>query len=792
MSAGMSYAKAAATAPSSSSSAGKDDAVSTADSSATGPSSHFNDSDLGEVSTSVASESKSSDATLTPNVEASPKERHGGEDEDSTRPSRDSEITRSNTSVSHSREDSALKKPQRRTKSRNSEGGVVEAGPTSELEQDKDKEKDVGVEPVKVELSDAPIPSVNIWSQRKAAQAAKSKPEEQKIAATAVAVTVETPNSAEGNAKFQKHPSEGSRLADAGRRTGSRGNRSAEPEEKTPKDQAPVPSVGDAVSWPTPQNAATTEPRSNESRPTDMRSEKDLPSGQSKPKQKEAWIKLDFVPSAVFQTPMPPRVPKPRRGGRESGSGRGSHSGGPTHGYSEKSPSAAQPNGRMPTESRERVHERGREGWSSRGGGPGPGPQRTSTDGAFRRPSAVTGSDKPTPAARRSQGANQSPGENKAENAKSHAQDDPPKVNGNGHTHDTQHPSQTANGRQGASQQTKDRQPNQGWKSNRGPRGNARNTYGPQSSRNFQQFPSNGMDFAQSFIPSAGHSTSARHRSWSMQSPPYGATSWGPNGNIPRPAPIMTNGIQDFLPQGPFTAFPISSNPHQQRIWEDLSKGLQYWFSPANLDKDFHLRKQMDSAGYIRISTLMAFPTVQRTQASVEDLRFAITQQPDLEYVVGQDNIEYVRSRQWSIHYVLPIEQRVEEARMPGPIMPAQHHAPYNHMFNGMPPPYSAGPFPGYPSMGFLPDPEVSGAMFASPVNGAPPDAIVNGGHSEPSTSDIVSNGQVDPKESHLSAAARDFSPTGYLGGNNALGVVEIKRYDYNRQYRWPLEGMTC
>lgn len=86
---------------------------------------------------------------------------------------------------------------------------------------------------------------------------------------------------------------------------------------------APPPPPGDAVSWPTPDIAQEGEKKKSQDRSEKSDKEK---TPVAKPHVKEKWVPVPYVPSAVFNTPLPPgrRGGRSIRGSRDS-SGRGSH-----------------------------------------------------------------------------------------------------------------------------------------------------------------------------------------------------------------------------------------------------------------------------------------------------------------------------------------------------------------------------------------------------------------------------------------------------------------------------------
>lgn len=92
---------------------------------------------------------------------------------------------------------------------------------------------------------------------------------------------------------------------------------------------ASPPPPGDATSWPTPDSAQGEEKKRAQERAEKGEKEK---APAVKPHGKEKWMPVPYVPTAVFNTPLPParRGGRPVRGGREGGHRVGSATHGPT------------------------------------------------------------------------------------------------------------------------------------------------------------------------------------------------------------------------------------------------------------------------------------------------------------------------------------------------------------------------------------------------------------------------------------------------------------------------------
>ncbi|KIX95404.1 uncharacterized protein Z520_08921 [Fonsecaea multimorphosa CBS 102226] len=175
----------------------------------------------------------------------------------------------------------------------------------------------------------APIPTVNIWQVRREAQAAKLKGlEQQRGVASSAPIQPPKPRSGSEDIK-RKSLSKESGSSEKERKSvdsakpvprkdtsSARSSRPASQHGEKVDVHAPPP-VDDAQSWPTPENSNVDERRKSASlEKTDKLDGK--PGSQKTHSNK--WVAVPFVPTAKFETQLPPAAA--RRGGRGGGRGR--------------------------------------------------------------------------------------------------------------------------------------------------------------------------------------------------------------------------------------------------------------------------------------------------------------------------------------------------------------------------------------------------------------------------------------------------------------------------------------
>ena len=224
-----------------------------------------------------------------------------------------------------------------------------------------------------------------------------------------------------------------------------------------------------------------------------------------------------------------------------------------------------------------------------------------------------------------------------------------------------------------------------------------------------------------------------------------------------------------------FSAF----NPYMDAdLLHGLTLQVDYYFSLDNLVKDVFLRRKMNDQGFVPLSVIAKFKRMSELAPSVDFIRAACEQSENLDYVVDQEQNEWVRSRYLWNSFLLPHDDRDEEARKPGPDLRTvlfrstqrPYQAAYMHpMMNGT-----------YPAM----QQQVMYAQAAYPVNGnevmyqQQQQQHENGVHAEYTSpisgSSVAAGAELKGRahrsgESQLSAAVPDFSPGGQSGAPTTL-----------------------
>lgn len=695
-----------------------------------------------------------------------------------------------------------------------------------------DAPKEAEADVPKIELAPAPVPAVNIWSQRMIQHAAKAKPQTAATTKSASATasrpaasaapangtkgkdgkksasgadTTDT-NGTSGKAANRRANDTTRPGAEQTRRNAPRGARGADKDDKLATgNRDSLPSVHDATSWPTPESSAVTDDTKTKAA-TDKpdAADKDAADESSSKNRKKGWVQIPFVPTVNFQTPIPTaRSAKPKpsaRAPRDPASRNGTSNAA----AADKSASAAASpvDNKQSSDARETTKDAAGSATqaSRQSNAQNAAPsKRAAAEQANGHPRETR---KPLPAS-----LPEKPKEALAGQHQGQAPKAAHTANGefNGQSHQASHHSHGERRGPYAPKggEHKDGHPHSSRLDQRGERpgrGGFRGGRGggPQNQHMGHSYQPNGRVGSGASHSSSSNlpPTAAPFNPPSHQLPPsqhfYGNSPGAPRHNgrasgrpqtTPQP-PVSYGGRPQhrmYMPHSanmvpaeyqaqPFS-FP-SFNPYMDNeLLHGLVLQVDYYFSVDNLCKDFFLRKQMNDQGFVPLATIAQFKRMSELAPSLDFIRAACEQSENLDYVVDQEQNEWIRSRQHWSTFVLVADERNEDARKPGPDMRTSYfrsahsrpHQPYGHSM-------MAG---GYPPM--------QQAMYnpnAYPVNGQ--DMHYNGGHN--GHADFVpqasSNGEPNGRshkgaDSQLSASVPDFSPGGAVRGGGAPMTLE-------------------
>ncbi|KAK5987643.1 putative HTH La-type RNA-binding protein [Cladobotryum mycophilum] len=603
-------------------------------------------------------------------------------------------------------------------------------------EQAGDKDQEPAQELPKVELLEAPIPSVNIWQQRKEAQLAKVKPS---TTSTTEQATNGLPNGTAATkptedraASPRDHATNGSkshrRPADTTRpeRSANRGSKLAEKEAKDNKADAP-PSVADATAWPTPETAI----KEDKKKPAEKvdRPEKDLTDdgAQSKPRQK--WVTMEYVPSVSFETQIPMRGNKPRPSTRSANGARTGTAG--TNAGEKATPTTTSGSSTQQNKANE-TRDRPRDG----------------VNGATRTTSSPS-TNKRTP-------DNTHPREQKKPAAQAVAdkpKEPAPSSNEQGPTIRERPEGRNERGRGGYRGRGGHHPVNSHHQQHTGPSFVGTGAVPPRAQGPYSP-PSRQGGHGQMYVPRGGRGRGSAGSNFHRVPLPNGTA------RIP---PVQTQfGAYDY-PLA-MSAMPFQPQPYwDNMVMPVLKNQIEYYFSIENLCKDMYLRARMDTQGFVPLHFIAAFKRVRDLSADINLVRAICEMSTEIDFVVGDDDIERIRRREGWEKFVLPIEDRDDFARTHGPARFTFKNRPYQvaPQFNGMAAPYGMAPPPAYPThteaFQQMPDESAAGHGVNGYING-----YVNGnGH-----------GNGHGVTSQLSADVPDFSPSGSVPlGDQSKGV---------------------
>ncbi|KAI1121595.1 hypothetical protein F5Y10DRAFT_98100 [Nemania abortiva] len=616
--------------------------------------------------------------------------------------------------------------------------------------------------PPKVELSEAPLPSVNFWVQRQQ-QAAKAKVVDQ--SANPRAIPALTPTDSKVRSSHTESV-DGVRVSFSGkqgskkdseppRNGGNQGIKKAAPRGARAQEKESETNLlaNNPASWPTPETAAVNLKAQPQAQPEKLEKEEREDVGTTKPKQKEKWVHLpNFVPTVKFETALPSRGP---RGGRVGGS-RGGRDATANHHIT------ANP------------IDRSQDG--NTGSRTNPGPKRAPIEGSGPREGR-----KNTFHVEHSRPLKESTSENA--NDESSKPNQPGVVNSTNHEQSgqdlisSQRPEENARNpdshKDMGTRNNRDAHPQIQNGSNH--RSGERTRGGGRGRAGFNQNNSGGMPhYAQTPYQAQHHayqfqtngSRHLPHYGTAYQSMPYQFSSQ------PGPGQRKTTSSNRRQGSGRVPTMAPISVPYDTNMYAPLNNGMytydagnllqlaqtqvEYYFSTENCVKDWYLRTHMDSQGFVPIAVISSFNRMRELLVDHNILRQACMDSAVLELVIGNDGVERVRSKEgWEKWVISDKSMRDVAARHDGP-------SSWQHFSNGfqhamMSPHYSVEA-----PLVFSPTSEHGFAHYTNGNYGMPPSNV-------PTMNGI--NGHTRPHESQLSAAVPEFSPSAAptFGGNKSV-----------------------
>ncbi|KAF2973090.1 hypothetical protein GQX73_g461 [Xylaria multiplex] len=655
-------------------------------------------------------------------------------------------------------------------------------GKSSEKNSEAGQEPEKEVPPPKIELSEAPVPSVNFWVQRQQQQAAQAKAVDQPVSSSTIPTRTFTESKArsphsegvEGNKvpfhgkQGPKRDGEPSRNGNhqGPKRAGPRGARTQEKESETNL------LANNPASWPTPETAAVNLKIQPQAQPEKLEKEDKEDTGAAKPKQKKEWVQMaDFVPTVKFETALPGRGP---RGGRVGGSRGGRDA----------------PNHQATASSIDRAQE------ANAGSRTNSGSKRAPVEGSGPREGRKNIPHAEHPKVPKESVSDTTNGEQLKSNQ-------PSVVNGTTHEQSGQGP---VSGQQSEenikssdshkdirTQNNRDAHPQgQNSSNHRGGeriRGGGRGRGGfhqnnPNGMSHYSQNPYTGQHHPYQFPPNntrhvATYGTGYQPIPYSFPGQPGPGQRKSTNGNrrqgsgrVPTMAPINVPYDANVYPTPNGGIYQYDSG----NLLQLVQSQVEYYFSVENCVKDWYLRKHMDSQGFVPMQFIASFNRMRELAIDVNILRQACIDSTVVELVMCGDGIERVRSKEGWEKWVIPDKNsRDVSARHDGP---STWH-PFNTGFQN---PMLSSHYPVEAPQVFSPTNEhgfthyPNGNYGGSPLNVS----TVNG-----------INGHSRPQESQLSAAVPEFSPSAASTFNGFKSISQTGGEDKKTLMNTELKGVA-
>lgn len=92
----------------------------------------------------------------------------------------------------------------------------------------------------------------------------------------------------------------------------------------------------------------------------------------------------------------------------------------------------------------------------------------------------------------------------------------------------------------------------------------------------------------------------------------------GPAGGLPGAGQGLP-----WVPGAPLLP-PVMPGPDRQQLIDQLRSQIEFYFSDENMERDFYLRRQMTSEGYVALTVLIGFARVRSIAAPIDNSDYGI------------------------------------------------------------------------------------------------------------------------------------------------------------------------
>ncbi|TID21639.1 RNA-binding protein Lupus La [Venturia nashicola] len=188
--------------------------------------------------------------------------------------------------------------------------------------------------------------------------------------------------------------------------------------------------------------------------------------------------------------------------------------------------------------------------------------------------------------------------------------------------------------------------------------------YSPRSPTGYQQEPFFGHQ------PTHSRQFRGTNRNHSIPDPyrsyPNG---YGTNGSPLLNTFVGQTGMYDYNNMMAMSATSFSQQPYADpmTLLSSVAHQLEFYFSVENIFGDVFLRRNMDSQGFILLSVIANFKRLRSLTNDLELIKYVCQQSPNIEHRLGPDGKDRLRLREGWEKFVYTMDQREPSAQNDGP-----------------------------------------------------------------------------------------------------------------------------